>query len=128
MLRQWQRCARPRSWLRPYVSPLARSPGGARTLSSSPTAQEAGVADPVGYCKEYVRKRDYESYLIASFYPRHLQGAFFALRAFYVSNHSPAAAAPRIQFCFVHAHIFSNRGSMDRLECDRAGLLARGLP
>ena len=54
-------------------------------MSTASPSLEAGVADPAGYCREYVRKRDYESYLIASFYPRELQGAFFALRAFYVS-------------------------------------------
>ncbi|KAI0720493.1 isoprenoid synthase domain-containing protein [Cerioporus squamosus] len=55
-----------------------------RTLATTSTPSEPGVADPSTYCREYVRKRDYESYLIGSFYPRELQGAFFALRAFYV--------------------------------------------
>ncbi|KAJ2969856.1 hypothetical protein NUW54_g12866 [Trametes sanguinea] len=47
-------------------------------------SHEAGITDPEAYCRDLVRKRDYESYLIGSFYPRRLQGAFFALRAFYV--------------------------------------------
>ncbi|RPD62423.1 hypothetical protein L226DRAFT_458098 [Lentinus tigrinus ALCF2SS1-7] len=55
-----------------------------RTLATVSSTSEPGVADPSAYCMEYVRKRDYESYLIGSFYPRELQGAFFALRAFYV--------------------------------------------
>ncbi|KAI0648011.1 isoprenoid synthase domain-containing protein [Trametes meyenii] len=59
--------------------------GLARTMSTrQPTSVEAGIADPAAYCKDLVRKRDYESYLIGSSYPRHFQGAFFALRAFYV--------------------------------------------
>ena len=64
-----------------------------RTLAtvSSHSASEPRVADPSGYCRDYVRKRDYESYLIGSFYPRELQNAFFALRAFYVSIWSPCS-------------------------------------
>ncbi len=58
-----------------------------RSLSTSMATSEASVAvaNPTVYCRDYVRARDYESYLIGGFYPRHLQGAFFALRAFYVS-------------------------------------------
>lgn len=56
-------------------------------MATSSAHAEAGVADPAAYCRDYVRKRDYESYLIGGFYPRHLQGAFFALRAFYVSRY-----------------------------------------
>ena len=58
-----------------------------RPLSTSVAPSEAGLAvvNPAIYCRDYVRKRDYQSYLIGGFYPWHLQGAFFALRAFYVS-------------------------------------------
>ncbi|KAI8969643.1 isoprenoid synthase domain-containing protein [Trametes punicea] len=55
-----------------------------RAMATDSRSPEAGLADPDAYCKDMVRKRDYESYLIGSFYPRRLQGAFFALRAFYV--------------------------------------------
>ncbi|KAI0754972.1 Squalene/phytoene synthase-domain-containing protein [Daedaleopsis nitida] len=56
-----------------------------RTLATTVSGSaNLGLADPAAYCKEYVRNRDYESYLIGSFYPRELQDAFFALRAFYV--------------------------------------------
>ncbi|KAI0761935.1 isoprenoid synthase domain-containing protein [Trametes elegans] len=55
-----------------------------RAMATESTPPEAGNTDPLAYCRDLVRKRDYESYLIGSFYPRHTQGAFFALRAFYV--------------------------------------------
>ncbi|KAI0822289.1 isoprenoid synthase domain-containing protein [Trametes gibbosa] len=55
-----------------------------RALATHVEHTEPGVADPAAYCKELVRKRDYESYLIGAFFPRQIQGAFFALRAFYV--------------------------------------------
>ncbi|OCH86396.1 hypothetical protein OBBRIDRAFT_242902 [Obba rivulosa] len=51
---------------------------------SSTSAPDGGVRDPVAYCRDIVRKRDYEAYLTSYFYPRELQGAFFALRAFYI--------------------------------------------
>lgn len=83
MLRLWQyplRLSRPSS-ARLILASTQRS------LSTSVATSETGlaVANPAVYCRDYVRKRDYQSYLIGGFYPRHLQGAFFALRAFYVS-------------------------------------------
>ncbi|KAH9891650.1 isoprenoid synthase domain-containing protein [Cubamyces lactineus] len=66
-----------------YASQLSgRVPSRAMATEAAP--HEAGLADPTAYCRDLVRKRDYESYLIGSSYPRHIQGAFFALRAFYV--------------------------------------------
>lgn len=62
---------------------VTRAPS--RSMATHSASAEAGMADPAAYCKDLVRKRDYESYLIGAFYPRHFQGAFFALRAFYVS-------------------------------------------
>jgi hypothetical protein len=46
-------------------------------------------ADPSGYCKVFIRRHDYESFLISQFYPKEMQGGYFALKAFYVSlrNH-----------------------------------------
>jgi hypothetical protein len=44
-----------------------------------------GSADPTGYCKDLVRKHDYESFLTSQFYPKEMQGGYFALKAFYVS-------------------------------------------
>ena len=79
--------------LRQCFKPLprygSRLPGRvpSRAMATEAAApHEAGLADPAAYCRDLVRKRDYESYLIGSFYPRHIQGAFFALRAFYVSD------------------------------------------
>jgi NADH dehydrogenase [ubiquinone] 1 alpha subcomplex assembly factor 6 len=42
-------------------------------------------ADPSGYCRDFVRKHDYESFLTSQFYPKTMQGGYFALKAFYVS-------------------------------------------
>ncbi|KAF9463036.1 isoprenoid synthase domain-containing protein [Collybia nuda] len=36
------------------------------------------------YCRDLVRRHDYESYLLSQFYPKHLQGGYFALRAFFI--------------------------------------------
>lgn len=52
-------------------------------FGSSP---EGVTQNPESYCKDLVRSRDYEWFLISHFYPKELQGAFFALRAFYVSS------------------------------------------
>ena len=43
------------------------------------------------YCKDYVRKYDYEGYLLGPFYPPQLQDAYWAIRAFYVCFPSYAA-------------------------------------
>lgn len=48
------------------------------------TTDGNGIQDPNSFCKDFVRKRDYEAFLTSYFYPRHLQPAFFAFRAFYV--------------------------------------------
>ncbi|KAI0071696.1 hypothetical protein K474DRAFT_1686957 [Panus rudis PR-1116 ss-1] len=45
---------------------------------------EGGASDPIAYCRDLVRKRDYEAFLTSHFYPREVQGAYLALRAFYI--------------------------------------------
>jgi hypothetical protein len=40
--------------------------------------------DPAEYCRDLIRTRDYESFLTSHFYPKNLQNAYLALRAFYV--------------------------------------------
>ncbi|KIM89068.1 hypothetical protein PILCRDRAFT_95104 [Piloderma croceum F 1598] len=54
----------------------------ATLLGSNPDT--TGSADPSGYCKDLVRKYDYESFLTSQFYPKEMQGGYFALKAFYV--------------------------------------------
>jgi len=69
--------ARSRSGLAP------RAPG--RTLSTATEASgRAGMQDPAKYCRDLVRERDYEAFLISQFWPRELQDHYMALRAFYV--------------------------------------------
>ncbi|KAF8134793.1 hypothetical protein K438DRAFT_1883037 [Mycena galopus ATCC 62051] len=40
--------------------------------------------DPAAYCRELVRKHDYESFLISKFWPGQLQDGYFAIKAFSV--------------------------------------------
>jgi NADH dehydrogenase [ubiquinone] 1 alpha subcomplex assembly factor 6 len=54
-----------------------------RCYSSGPTP---GLADPVAYCKELVRKHDYESFLLAPFYPKDAQAGYYAIKAFAVGS------------------------------------------
>ncbi|KAK7056769.1 hypothetical protein VNI00_002486 [Paramarasmius palmivorus] len=44
----------------------------------------SGQANPAQYCRELVQKHDYESFLISHFFPKELQGGYFALKAFSV--------------------------------------------
>ncbi|KAI0781990.1 Squalene/phytoene synthase [Abortiporus biennis] len=48
------------------------------------SGQQGGLQDPAAYCKDLVLKKDYDAFTLSHFYPRDLQGAYFALRAFYV--------------------------------------------
>ena len=47
-----------------------------------------GITDPHAYCKDLVRKYDYDSFLTSYFYPREAQSGFFAIKAFSVSSPS----------------------------------------
>ena len=59
-------------------------PTRSATIVSNP--DPANSSDPLGYCKDFVRKYDYESFLTSQFYPKESQGGYFALKAFYVSG------------------------------------------
>ncbi|KAJ6584984.1 Squalene/phytoene synthase [Mycena capillaripes] len=50
----------------------------ARRYSTAPEAP----TDPAAYCRELVRKHDYESFLISKFWPAGLQDGYFAIKAF----------------------------------------------
>lgn len=69
------RCAR--------VTSRSRLAQTRKTFSTSAT-RNAQPEDPTMYCRQLVLKQDYDSYLSSYFYPRHLQDAYFALRAFNV--------------------------------------------
>uniref|UniRef100_A0A0W0F3I2 Uncharacterized protein n=1 Tax=Moniliophthora roreri TaxID=221103 RepID=A0A0W0F3I2_MONRR len=45
-------------------------------------ATTGGTVDPAQYCRDFVQKHDYESFLISHFYPKEFQGGYFALKAF----------------------------------------------
>lgn len=69
--------------VRRVKSCLVRSRLGRRTHSTDTDTNLR--LDPAGYCKDLVRKVDYESYLISKFYPPELQNGYFAIKAFSVS-------------------------------------------
>ena len=67
-----------------------QSPWPARFRRASTNAP-IGTTDPHAYCKDLVRKYDYDSFLISHFYPRETQSGFFAIKAFSVSGPSLTA-------------------------------------
>ncbi|KAJ3509997.1 hypothetical protein NLJ89_g4917 [Agrocybe chaxingu] len=66
---------------RPSVN--LRHPHAIRRRQSS-MEHGSGSSDPHAYCKDFVRKHDYESFLNSYFYPRHAQNGYFAIKAFSV--------------------------------------------
>ena len=66
------------------AAPLGRDLLSLRRLYSSGSAP--GLADPVAYCKELVRKHDYESFLLAPFYPKDAQAGYYSIKAFAVGS------------------------------------------
>lgn len=67
-----------------HGSGLRRNLTTATTYTSSDSESNSTITDPAGYCRDLVRRQDYESYLVSQFYPKHLQGGYFALKAFSV--------------------------------------------
>ncbi|KZT25396.1 hypothetical protein NEOLEDRAFT_359523 [Neolentinus lepideus HHB14362 ss-1] len=63
---------------------LSRSIRWSRRSLTTASPSLGGVGDPGAYCKDLVRKHDYESFLMSPFYPEYLRGGYFALKAFYV--------------------------------------------
>lgn len=60
-----------------------RAPGRAHSTATE-ASSGAGIKDPAKYCRDLVRERDYEAFLISQFWPRELRDHYIALRAFYV--------------------------------------------
>ncbi|KIK65532.1 hypothetical protein GYMLUDRAFT_39002 [Collybiopsis luxurians FD-317 M1] len=52
------------------------------TILSRRLSTSASITDPTAYCLDLVKNHDYESYLIAQFWPKELRGGYFALKAF----------------------------------------------
>ena len=48
-------------------------------------AQADNVGDHNAYCRDLVRKRDYDAFLTSQLYPATYKNSFYALRAFFVS-------------------------------------------
>ncbi|KAG8907608.1 hypothetical protein FRB99_003303 [Tulasnella sp. 403] len=84
----------------------ARLPTPNRTPRSHYATQASGgLDDPTTYCRNLVRKHDYDSLLCSYFYPRRTQPAYFALKAFNVelamvreSVSKPTIGQMRMQF------------------------------
>jgi hypothetical protein len=75
--------------IRPQLTPLGLKPGLSSVRHATTTTVPApGTADPNAYCLDFVQKRDYEGFLVGQFYPREVRNSYFALRAFYVGDHS----------------------------------------
>ncbi|QRV77564.1 Squalene/phytoene synthase [Ceratobasidium sp. AG-Ba] len=71
------------------VQRLGRKDHGLRKLArrfatNNSSVNAGGTSDANTYCRELVRKHDYEAYLCSYFYPRAAQPGYFALRAFNV--------------------------------------------
>ncbi|EJC98096.1 uncharacterized protein FOMMEDRAFT_162448 [Fomitiporia mediterranea MF3/22] len=73
--------------------------------TNSVASSTAGPQDPEAYCREFVRKHDRDSYLTSQFFPKALQPACFAVRAFYLelamiqdSVSNPLIGQMRMQF------------------------------
>ncbi|OAX44294.1 hypothetical protein K503DRAFT_729622 [Rhizopogon vinicolor AM-OR11-026] len=59
--------------------------GSCRRLhAGSDSRSGAGISNPAEYCRDFVRKHDYEGYLTSQLYPQRFQGGYFALRALYI--------------------------------------------
>jgi hypothetical protein len=68
---------------------VSKLPSQARRMATSNSGVGVGGAsDANAYCRELVRKHDYEAYLCSYFYPRAAQPGYFALRAFNVGFYS----------------------------------------
>ncbi|OJA08777.1 hypothetical protein AZE42_01299 [Rhizopogon vesiculosus] len=55
-----------------------------RFHAGSDSRSGAGISNPAEYCRDFVRKHDYEGYLTSQLYPQRFQGGYFALRALYI--------------------------------------------
>lgn len=53
-----------------------------------------GTMNPHVYCKDFVQKYDYDSFLTSYFYPREAQSGFFAIKAFSVRAFLNSARRP----------------------------------
>lgn len=62
----------------------ARQQPSFRRLATT-QAQADNVDDHNAYCRDLVRKRDYDAFLTSQLYPATYKNSYYALRAFYVS-------------------------------------------
>ncbi|KAI0345776.1 hypothetical protein BDW22DRAFT_1353368 [Trametopsis cervina] len=63
---------------------LATRPARNLATAAQHSQLENSSQEPYAYCRDLVRKRDYEAFLTSQFYPKSYQDGFFALRAFYI--------------------------------------------
>ncbi|KAL5482711.1 hypothetical protein ACEPAI_9305 [Sanghuangporus weigelae] len=77
----------------------------ARKFATSTNSSSVGPQGQDAYCRDFVMKHDRDAYLTSQFFPKHLQPACFAVRAFYVqlamiqdSVTNPLIGQMRMQF------------------------------
>jgi len=63
-----------------------------RGVHSSET--HGGISKPTTYCRDYVKKHDYDSFLLSYFFPRAALDAYFSVKAFSVRF-------PRVKLAFI---------------------------
>ncbi|KIN93377.1 hypothetical protein M404DRAFT_17302 [Pisolithus tinctorius Marx 270] len=79
-LRQWRTTAH----LAGHAWRLGRL-WNSNTFSTTPCVRSsAGISEAADYCKDLVRKHDYEAFLTSQLYPRVYRPGYYALRAFYI--------------------------------------------
>ncbi|KAI6030555.1 isoprenoid synthase domain-containing protein [Pisolithus orientalis] len=79
-LRQWRTTAH----LAGHARRLGRL-GNSNTFSTTPCVRSsAGISEAADYCKDLVRKHDYEAFLTSQLYSQVYRPGYYALRAFYI--------------------------------------------
>ena len=85
-----------------------------RNMSNDSTI---GLANPAAYCRDFVRKHDYESFLVSQFYPKAAQNGFFAIKAFSVCF--PLARDHQLSFARTVATVIGRIGHSARQRVKR---------
>lgn len=63
-----------------------------RLVSTAASPSVGGTGDPFAYCEDFVRKHDYDSFIVSQSWPREKRKGYFALKAFAVRPIPTASA------------------------------------
>ena len=72
------------------VASRISTPRHIRATSTSVPPSQIGVDEHHVFCRDFVRKHDYEAYLVSHLYPADKRKGYFAIKAFYVCMGSRA--------------------------------------